>query len=88
MIFNTYILYSFTKDRYYVGSTGNLSDRLERHNGGRSKATKSGIPWQLVYQKSFALRSEAYQFEMYIKRQKSRQYIEKLIINDNGNKPE
>ena len=34
-----YILYSKTADKYYVGITANLNDRLERHNGGRSKAT-------------------------------------------------
>jgi len=39
-MFITYILYSDKSDRYYVGSTGNLEDRLKRHNTGRSTFTK------------------------------------------------
>jgi len=79
MTFFTYILYSLSTDRYYIGSTGNLDDRLQRHNQGRSKATKYGTPWELVYQKAFDSRSEAVQHEKYIKAMKSKIYIEKLI---------
>jgi len=43
-----YILYSKAKDRYYVGHTHNLELRLERHNSGWSRSTKSGIPWEIV----------------------------------------
>lgn len=53
------MLYSAVIDRYYVGQTSNLEDRLKRHNHGRSKYTKSGIPWKLVYKESFETRSEA-----------------------------
>jgi len=64
-----YILYSRSKGRYYVGSTGNLIDRLTRHNQGRSKATKAGRPWQLVFKKQFQDRSSAYQYEMHKKKE-------------------
>jgi len=43
-MFFTYILYSDTKDRYYIGHTHDFELRLERHNAGWSKSTKSGIP--------------------------------------------
>ena len=76
-----YILYSNKLDRYYVGSTGNLEDRLKRHNSGRSTYTKPGIPWNLVYSKEYETRSEAYNEEQFIKSQKSRIYIERLIEN-------
>ncbi len=48
-----YILYSAKLDRYYTGATDNLEDRLRRHNGGRSLATKAGVPWELVYIEAF-----------------------------------
>jgi len=79
MTFFTYILYSTSADKYYIGSTGDMDDRLKRHNQGRSKATKFGVPWTLVYQKAFGSRSGAVQHEKYIKTMKSRKYIEKLI---------
>jgi putative endonuclease len=82
-MFTVYILYSRKSDIYYVGSTGNMSDRLRRHNSGRSTFTKSGIPWILVYKKEYLTKSEAYQGELYIKSQKSRQYIQELIAISN-----
>ena len=80
-MFVTYILYSVTLDVYYVGSTGNLDDRLKRHNSGRSTFTKPGVPWKLVYQKEYETKMEANRAELYIKSQKSRRYIENLIYN-------
>lgn len=58
-MFWVYVLYSEFVDRYYVWSTSDLNDRLERH-----KSTKFRVPWQLVYQESFASRPEAYVREM------------------------
>jgi len=45
----TYILFSPKINKFYVGSTDNISWRLERHNLGWGRFTKSGIPWHLVY---------------------------------------
>jgi putative endonuclease len=67
------------KDSYYVGSTSNIEDRLKRHNRGASNYTKRGIPWKLVFIKEFISKDEAYQFEMYIKKQKSKKYIQEIV---------
>ncbi|MBC5775469.1 GIY-YIG nuclease family protein [Pontibacter sp. KCTC 32443] len=79
MAFYTYILYSETIDRYYVGSCQDLDVRLTQHNTGRSKSTKAGSPWQLKYKDTFATRAEAQSRENEIKKKKSRKYIEWLI---------
>ncbi|MBL7788391.1 MAG: GIY-YIG nuclease family protein [Chitinophagales bacterium] len=42
-----YILYSSKFDKYYIGQTNNLSDRLTRHNAGSVKSTKPYLPWIL-----------------------------------------
>ena len=76
---HVYILYSQTIDTYYVGSTGNLEDRMIRHNAGRSIYTKTGIPWTLVYAKEYATKAEACREEYRIKAEKSRKYIEQLV---------
>jgi len=65
-------------DSYYVGQTGNPEDRLLRHNGGRSKSTKRGIPWVIVYEEKFESRVAACAREMEIKRKKSKEFIERL----------
>ena len=73
-MYTVYILYSASIDRYYVGSTGDLADRLHRHNGGRSKYTRVGVPWELVYQEDYVTRSEAYVRERAIKSKEPRIY--------------
>ena len=79
----TYIIYSETKDRYYIGSTSvGIDLRLERHNQGWTKSTKSGIPWILKYIKSFETKIEALKWERFIKKQKNRVFIEKLINSE------
>ena len=77
-MFKIYIIYSASLDRYYVGSTGNIEDRMFRHNNSGSKSTKSASDWVLVYSEDFETRSEAVQRELEIKGKKSRKYIERL----------
>jgi len=83
-VFYLYILQSEKTGRYYVGSTGDLLDRLRRHNSGYSKATKAGVPWKLVYTEEFATKSDAYRRELEIKAWKSRVLIEDLVNRQHG----
>ena len=78
-MYYTYILYSSSSDRYYVGSCDDITIRLAQHNTGRNKSTKSGIPWIVNYTETFSSRSEARKREIEIKKKKSRKYIEWLI---------
>ena len=75
----THILYSKKTDRYYVGYTGDVSWREERHNLGWEKYTRRGIPWRLVYHEAYNTKAEAMYREREIKGKKSRRYIERLI---------
>jgi len=58
--------------------------RLQRHNDGWSRSTKSGIPWKIAYYEIFESKSEAIKREYHIKRMKSRKYIESLINKPDG----
>jgi len=42
-----YILYSHRLDQYYTGHSYDVDKRFEKHNFGKSKATKRGVPWNL-----------------------------------------
>ncbi|MGB8658075.1 MAG: GIY-YIG nuclease family protein [Candidatus Zixiibacteriota bacterium] len=77
--FIVYILQSEKNGGYYVGVTGEIESRLNQHNRGASKSTRSNRPWRLVYQERFNTRSEAAKREKQIKDQKSRSYIEGRI---------
>ncbi|MCC5942877.1 MAG: GIY-YIG nuclease family protein [Balneolaceae bacterium] len=74
-----YILYSVVADRYYVGQTSNLEERVSRHNQGGSKYTKFGIPWKLVYKEGFETRSEAMKREKKLKSSKNREHLRRVI---------
>lgn len=76
--FHVYVLRSQVTGRLYVGSTGNLENRLFRHNTGQSKATKAGAPWDLVYSDAHPDRSSATKREMYLKTGKGRDELRRL----------
>jgi putative endonuclease len=77
-----YIIESEKDGSYYVGSTQDLDERIQRHNQGRSKYTKNKRPWRLLYFEEFPDRSSATARENQIKNRKKKEYIEALI-NDN-----
>jgi putative endonuclease len=79
MPYYVYILESQKNGKYYVGSTNNIGERLKRHNEGRSKYTKVGIPWKLMYCEEHPDRSSAVKRENQIKRRKDKDFIEALI---------
>ena len=74
-----YILFSETLNKYYIGSTPDLERRLEEHNRGKEKFTKYGLPWKLVYKEEFNDLKDARKREFYIKKMKSKKFIEALI---------
>lgn len=81
----TYILYSAKLNKYYIGACIDMERRLTEHNGGHSTFTSTGIPWELKYKEHFGTLPEAKKRESYIKRMKSRSYIESLINRNNLN---
>ena len=76
IMFYVYIIFSAVANKYYVGSSQNVRQRLDDHLNSRSKYTKMAKDWELKYTESFETRSQAYQREMEIKKKKSRVFIE------------
>ena len=79
MPYYIYILYSRKVDRYYVGETENIDNRLNAHLTGISTYTSMADDWKVVYSESFGSRNAAIRREKEIKRKKSRKYIEYLM---------
>ncbi len=76
-----YILYSETSQIYYVGSTEDPCKRFEEHNTDPDNTfTSKHRPWLLkaVFEAG-TKRSDAMKMERFIKQQKSRKLIDKLI---------
>ncbi|HMT10693.1 MAG TPA: GIY-YIG nuclease family protein [Ignavibacteria bacterium] len=58
-MFYVYVLKSVQCDRFYIGQTMDLEERLKWHNSPRARWTKRYQPWEIVYKETFATRSEA-----------------------------
>jgi putative endonuclease len=73
MEFKCYIIYSLSKDRYYVGMTGwDLQDRIRKHNSNHRGFTGHIGDWELVYSESYYNKKDALHREKEIKNWKSR----------------
>jgi predicted GIY-YIG superfamily endonuclease len=69
--------------RTYVGFTENLERRLEEHNEGFSKYTKSYIPWELEVSIGFSNKQKAKDFEIYLKQGSGYAFARKHFWNSN-----
>ena len=80
-MYSVYILYSKAFDKYYIGHTNNVHKRLEEHNSVDNKSyTSKYQPWIVVC--SFYAgekRGTAMKIESFIKKQKSKLFIQKVI---------
>ena len=79
MKFQVYILFSVLKNKYYIGFTSDLKERLIRHNQKSKEFTGSVNDWKVVYTENYNTKEEATKREIQIKSWKSRIKIEKLI---------
>lgn len=78
-MYYVYILKSLKNGRFYTGSTNDLIRRLNEHNTGRSKYTKTTMPFNLVYKEEYETKAEAYGREMYFKTGKGREDVIQLL---------
>ncbi len=80
----TYVLYSHTKEQFYKGSTQDIEDRLRRHQAGYEKATKSGIPWILLWTDEKPSKSEAQKLEYKLKNLSRKRLIDFMMKYKQG----
>jgi putative endonuclease len=58
-MFYVYVLKSKKDAQLYIGSTNDLKKRLKFHNEGRVFATKTRIPFELVYYEAYKSEHDA-----------------------------
>ena len=80
-MFYVYIIYSKTADKYYTGNSENPLERILQHNeSDTDKYTGKYSNWELVAVfKVSENKGDAMVLEKFIKKQKTRKLIEKLI---------
>lgn len=75
----TYILLSQRDNKYYIGCTTNISQRLEQHNSGKVKSTKHRVPLSIVKTEEYETLSQARLRENYLKSLKGGNEFKKIV---------
>jgi putative endonuclease len=72
----TYILFSKVKNQFYVGSSRvNSKSRINAHNSGKVRSTKSGRRWVEIYVETFDVYTDARKREIFLKSGVGRQWV-------------
>lgn len=77
-----YVLKSKKDNQLYIGQTSDLRRRLAEHNEGKSIATKSRIPFELIYYEAYQTPILAKQREYKLKKFGQSYYQLKKRIED------
>ena len=80
-MYSVYAIYNQSVNKYYIGQTVDLSQRLSQHNKGDYKGYTSRFQgeWKLIYKESTPTRSEALKREKQLKSFRGREFIKKFI---------
>jgi putative endonuclease len=78
MTFTVYILYTEKDKKHYTGFTSNLEMRLKSHNEFGHDWTSKYRPWKLIFTKEYSDKSEAMQYEKWLKTGVGREFIKSI----------
>lgn len=75
-----YILRSIENpERHYIGVTGDLRARLQKHNAGEVSHTSKYAPWAIKTYIAFTDEKQAFAFERYLKSPSGRAFAKKRL---------
>jgi len=78
-MYSIYIIYSPRLDKYYIGYSADVENRLRKHNANSKGFSNLGKPWTLTYSELFESKKEAMDREKQLKNWKNRERLEALI---------
>jgi putative endonuclease len=87
-MFFVYILFSEKLNKYYIGYTRDIDDRLAKHNRSMRGFTSLGKPWKLVYIEQLDTKQAAMTREQQLKNWKNSVRIESLIKKSGSGHPD
>jgi Predicted endonuclease containing a URI domain len=77
---SVYVIYSVKLDKYYIGESVDVPNRISQHNNGffKNSFTSVSDDWEIFLVIECGSRELARKIESHIKKMKSRKYIEDL----------
>ncbi|MCY1634565.1 GIY-YIG nuclease family protein [Marinifilum sp. D737] len=82
MKIEVYILYSVSANRYYIGYTKDLSNRIDLHVSGvfEKSFTSKYKDWEFFYSIECESIAQARRIEIHLKKMKSKKYLKNLKL--------
>ena len=65
--------------KWYTGTTSNMQKRILEHNSGKTKSSKHGLPWRVVYCEICINKSDAFAREKYLKSGMGKRYLKNRL---------
>ena len=82
-MYYSYILKTYITNRYYIGYSPNLKNRLIKHKNGKVLSTKSNLNYELEWYCAFKTRTQALLFEQYLKTGSGIAFMKKRFFKSN-----
>ena len=60
------------KNKTYVGYTGDLNSRIQKHNSSRGAKATRGYQWKVIFKKKFISKSRALSYEYKLKKDRKK----------------
>jgi putative endonuclease len=80
-MYYVYILLSLKDGQFYTGYSTNLKQRLEYHQKGWVKSTKSRRPLTLIFYEAYISKEDALRREKYLKTNSGKKTLKLMLRN-------
>jgi putative endonuclease len=77
----SYVLQSDRDGKFYIGSTGDLRERLQQHNNGQVRSTVYRRSLRLIYYEGCLCADEARRRERYLKTGRGERYLKQRLAS-------
>ena len=77
----SYVLLSEKDGEFYIGSTGDLRERLRQHNKGQVRSTDYRRPLRLIYYEGCLSADDARRRERYLKTGRGGRYLKQRLAS-------
>ena len=78
---SSYVLLSERDSEFYIGSTGDLRERLQQHNKGQVRSTAYRRPLRLIYHEGCLSVEDARRRERYLKTGRGGRYLKQRLAS-------
>jgi putative endonuclease len=80
-MFYVYVIRSTSNpERYYIGFTENIDQRIKEHNEGKSLHTAKYVPWEHAVYLAVPSKTKALELERYLKSGLGRAFLQRHIL--------